>query len=449
MKNMSAQNVMEIISEILEIDQNLIGEEYLKQFIKNIALKLDIKYVLIGHPTDKELTNIQTDVVWAKDDFAENFTYELKGTPCEFVLTGERVCIHESNVCVDFPDDLLLQEMGIEAYVGAPVVAKNEAGVSSILVLLDEKPMEDKNFFISITEFLALRASAEIDKKLIEDNLKKEVEKQTLKLKQANEEISKLNENLEQRIKKEVRKNIQQQHIISEQSKMATMGEMIESIAHQWKQPLSTISTASSGLKLQKELDVLSDEAFYDSVNMIGDSVSYLSQTINDFRNFFSKDKTKNSFRVKNTFKKAFNLTYSQFKKAEICFVNNINDIEFFGLENELLQVIINLINNAKDELEKIDSERYIFIDVYKDEKNLTIEIKDNAGGIKQEDINIIFKAYETTKKHKDGTGIGLYMSKNIIEDSMNGKITAENTTFLHNDSEYKGALFTIKVPYL
>ena len=440
---------MEIISEILEIDQHLIGEEYLKQFIKNIALKLNVKYALIGHPIDKELTKIQTDVVWAKDNFADNFTYELKGTPCEFVLTGERVCIHESNVCIDFPDDLLLQEMGIEAYVGAPVVAKNESGISSILVLLDEKPMEDKNFFISITEFLALRASAEIDKKLIEDNLKKEVEKQTLKLKQANEEISELNKNLEKRIQEELRKNIQQQHIISEQSKMATMGEMIESIAHQWKQPLSAISTASSGLKLQKELDVLSDEAFYESVNMIGDSVTYLSQTINDFRNFFSKDKTKNYFKVENTFNKAFNLTYSQFKKAEILIVNNIKEIEFFGLENELLQVIINLLNNARDELEKLDNPRYLFIDAYKDEKDLIIEIKDNAGGIQQEDINIIFKAYETTKKHKDGTGIGLYMSKNIIEDSMNGEIYAKNVEFEHNNVKYNGALFTIKLPLL
>lgn len=155
---------MNIISEILDINQDLIGEDYLKKFIQNVAKNLNVKYVLIGHPTSDALTEIQTDIVWAADQFIENFTYDLKDTPCEIVLSGERVCIHDSNVCIDFPDDQLLQEMNIEAYVGAPVLSKNNKNVSSILVLLDDKPMKDKEFFSVTTEFLALRVSAEIDK---------------------------------------------------------------------------------------------------------------------------------------------------------------------------------------------------------------------------------------------------------------------------------------------
>lgn len=447
MENVSAKNLMSQISSILNIEQTLSGKEYLRQFIKNIALTLDIEYVLIGHPIDKDLTSIQTDVVWAGNDFYENFLYELKGTPCELVLSGDRVCIHESNVCIDFPEDLLLQEMKVESYVGAPVISRSEIGVSGILVLLDVKPMKNKELFLSITEFLALRASAELEKQLIEENLKKEVEKQTLKLKIANDEIKELNKNLEKKIEEEVRKNIQQRNIISEQSKMATMGEMIESIAHQWKQPLSTISIASSGLKMQKEIDVLNDEMFYDSVNTISSSVIYLSETINDFKNFFSKDKIKINYKIKNTFDKALNLTYSQFKKADISFVDDIDDIELYGFENELLQVIINLINNARDELVSIDSDKFIFINVYKEDKYCVINIKDNAGGIDDNIKNTLFNAYVTSKKEKDGTGIGLYMSRNIIENSMNGSIDVKNINFEYKSKKYTGANFTIKIP--
>ena len=160
----SLQKTMSLISTILDIDQNLNGQLYLEKFVENVANNLNVKYALIGHPIDNKLDEIITDAVWADDQIVDNFKYKLKDTPCEIVLSGERVCIHDSNVCIDFPEDLLLQEMKIEAYVGAPVISKNNSLVSGILVLLDDKPMKDKEFFTVITEFLALRAAAEIDK---------------------------------------------------------------------------------------------------------------------------------------------------------------------------------------------------------------------------------------------------------------------------------------------
>jgi|GEM_PF-3082928 len=192
----SLRNTITLISNILNIDQNIEGKLYLEKFIKNIAIKLDVKCVLIGHLKDNNSSEIQTDVVWAEDKFIENFSYNLKGTPCELVLSGKRVCIHNTNVCMHFPEDKLLQDMNIESYVGAPVVSKHKSAITSILVLLDDKPMEDKEFFSTITEFLALRASAEIEKIYLEDRLKKEVEKRTKELESANEKISSLNKSL-------------------------------------------------------------------------------------------------------------------------------------------------------------------------------------------------------------------------------------------------------------
>ncbi len=193
----SFKNIMGLLSNILKIDQNLNGKEYLQEFIKNIAINLDVNYVLIGHSLNKDLTKIMTDVVWSKNGFMDNFTYKLKGSPCELVLKKERVCIHASNVSKDFPEDKLLQDMNIEAYIGAPVISKRDNNVSSILVLLNEKPIKNIEFFAVIIEFLAIKASAEIEKIYIEDNLKKEVERRTKELEVANKRILFLNKNLE------------------------------------------------------------------------------------------------------------------------------------------------------------------------------------------------------------------------------------------------------------
>ena len=132
MKHEYKKDIFKILTSILDIKQNLSGIEYINEFIKNIAINLDVKYVLIGHPTDIQLSQIQTDVVWANGKYIDNFTYQLKDTPCEFVLTGERVCIHDKNVTIDFPEDKLLQELGIESYVGAPVVSKTFSGISNL-----------------------------------------------------------------------------------------------------------------------------------------------------------------------------------------------------------------------------------------------------------------------------------------------------------------------------
>lgn len=442
------KNIIKIIKDILDINQHLTGNDYLKELVKNIAINLDVQYVLIGHPLNNELVSIQTDVIWAKDKYVDNFVYNLKDTPCEIVLSGERVCIHENNVCQDFPDDLLLQEMGIEAYIGAPVTSKESSGVSSILVLLDTKPMEDKDFFIAITDFLAVRASAELDKQRIEEKLKHEVALRTQELEDANHEIESINQNLEQRVKEEIAKNEQKQRIISEQSKMALMGEMIENIAHQWKQPLSTIKVHATGIKLSHELNSLDDKMLMQSMDDITLSTDFLTQTINDFKDFFKNNKIKEEFYLKEVIEKTLKLMSSRLRGCSIQVYSNIGNIHIEGFANEFIQVILNILSNAYDELENINqAKKIILIDVIEDNESILVQIKDNAGGVDLEVLPRIFEPYVSTKKENGGTGIGLYMSKEIIEKHMAGTIDVENVQYDYEGENYQGALFSIKLP--
>ncbi len=246
-----------------------------------------------------------------------------------------------------------------------------------------------------------------------------------------------------EKIFEKIQENREKDNILAQQSKMAAMGEMIANIAHQWKQPLSVISTAVTGLKFEKEMEILKDEDFDRGLNSIYNSVMHLSSTIDDFRNFFNPNKEKKVFDLKNIVEKTSKLISSQFDIYDIYFVTNIQSVKIFGQENELVQVMINLLNNAKDALKDKEGKRLILIDIYEKNKKAFIIIKDTAGGIDLDDINTIFNAYFTTKGEK-GTGIGLYMSKNIIEKSFDSTIEVENSTFIYEEEEFKGAKFTI-----
>ena len=237
-----------------------------------------------------------------------------------------------------------------------------------------------------------------------------------------------------------------QQNIIAQQAKMAAMGEMIGNIAHQWRQPLSSISVSSTGMLLQKQMNILDDEFLKQGLKQINDSVQYLSATIDDFRNFYKTDKSKCEFKIVETIEKVINLVDSQFKFHRIEFIQNIDNIKLNTYENELIQVIINLLNNSRDELIKkdLDFEKLIFINVSSTKEKISIEIKDNAGGIPEDIINRVFEPYFTTKNQSKGTGIGLYMSREIICKSMNGEIFVKNSTFDYNGKTYTGAVFKI-----
>ena len=240
----------------------------------------------------------------------------------------------------------------------------------------------------------------------------------------------------------------EKEKLLNQQSKLAAMGEMLNNIAHQWRQPLSTISTSATGTKIQKELDCLSDTQLHNALDTINNSAQYLSQTIDDFRNFFNPANDKISkFLIDKTIDKTLNIISSELNNKNIKVIKNSSNIEVLLIENELIQVLVNIINNAKDALVKIENKkRLIFIDIYEDENTLIIEIKDNAKGIPLNIIDRIFEPYFTTKHKSQGTGIGLYMSREIIVNHLKGSINVENETYIYEDIEYIGSKFTIKL---
>ena len=242
----------------------------------------------------------------------------------------------------------------------------------------------------------------------------------------------------------------EKERLLVQQSKMATMGEMIGSIAHQWKQPISLISMSSGVLRMSREeKDLISTKQIDDSLDYIDNAVINLTQTIDDFRNFFNPNKERTLFKIRDAFNETFKLTLSQFKGNNIEIIKSIDDNALFGSQNELQQTLINLLKNAKEALIKKESQekRLLFIESYKENEKIVIKIKDNANGIPINIIDKIFDSYFTTKEKEGGSGIGLYMCKQIVEGSMKGSITVLNVDYTYEDKTYQGVEFIIKIP--
>ncbi|MCT7445626.1 ATP-binding protein [Aliarcobacter skirrowii] len=260
--------------------------------------------------------------------------------------------------------------------------------------------------------------------------------------------LHEINKNLEILVEKKSRDLIQKENLLNHQAKMAAMGEMLENIAHQWRQPLSVISTMATSLKLKQEMKILEDKEFFQSLDIINNASQHLSNTIDDFRNFFSSEKEINKFLISNTIKKSILLLKSSIDKHNITIVEDIEDSELLSYESELMQVILNIISNSIDILKdkNIDS-RYIYFKTTILNNNLIITISDSGGGIDKKILNRVFEPYFTTKHKSQGTGIGLYMSLQIVTKHLNGEISVKNDTFIENNTAYFGAKFTILLP--
>ena len=266
--------------------------------------------------------------------------------------------------------------------------------------------------------------------------LEKKVDEKTLELKQ-------INESLEDRIQEEVIKNIEQEKQILESIKMVQMGEMIGNIAHQWRQPLSVISTSASGIKMNYEYGVLKEEDIPEYMDAIVKSTSFLSETIDTFRDFIKDKKEQKEIIIQKRIQDTLNIVDASLTNHNIKIRSNIHDtkpIKLTIVAGELDQVIINIVNNAKDALvEKKIKEALIILNVTDMNNKVLITIEDNAGGIPNDILPKIFDPYFTTKHKSQGTGLGLSMSYKIITNSLNGKLYVKNTK--------NGAKFFIELP--
>uniref|UniRef100_UPI0040477111 PAS domain-containing sensor histidine kinase n=3 Tax=Aliarcobacter sp. TaxID=2321116 RepID=UPI0040477111 len=243
-----------------------------------------------------------------------------------------------------------------------------------------------------------------------------------------------------------IARDISQQKLIESQAKLASMGEMIGNIAHQWRQPLNVISTIASSIKLKNDYGLIEINDILVDMNNIMKQTQYLSNTIDDFRNFIKNSNQLTEISIKETIEKVISISNSSIKSSNINLIVDIEeDMNIEGYQNQLIQAIINIINNSKDAMEENNIEnRFIFITTKKIKDDLFLIIKDNGGGINLNIIDKIFEPYFTTKHKSIGTGIGLAMVHQIITKHHNSLIEVRNETYTYEEKKYTGACFKI-----
>ncbi len=263
-------------------------------------------------------------------------------------------------------------------------------------------------------------------------------------------ELQDLNNSLETKIDEELEKNREKDKQMIQQSRFAALGEMIGNIAHQWRQPLSAISSTASSIELQMELGIASDVDIKKSYVDIKNYVQFLTQTIEDFRGFFKEDKARVDFDMKDVLKNSLSITSATYKdnNIDINLLLSSEPLISYGMPSELSQAFLNILNNARDAIiEKKPSFKGVCVYSKITDKENIIYFQDNAGGIPQDILEKIFDPYFTTKHQSQGTGIGLYMSKDIIEKNMHGRLSVKNITQELGGITYNGACFKVSLP--
>ncbi|QOY51129.1 sensor histidine kinase [Candidatus Sulfurimonas baltica] len=262
-------------------------------------------------------------------------------------------------------------------------------------------------------------------------------------------ELQALNDSLEKRIQNEVAGSRKKDLIMFQQSRLASLGEMIANIAHQWRQPLGSLMMIVQGIQTKMELGKLTPEIVEEKVNDAILLANNMSNTLEDFKSFFKPNRDEEEFSLKDCIKNSFELSKYVLDKEKIEFhLKILHDVKIHGFYNELSHVFLNIITNSKDALISKEHKRLIEITVKKSKNKIRINIVDNGGGINAKVLPHIFEPYYTTKYKSAGTGIGLYMSKQIIEKHMLGTIDCKNVYYkIANQNFENCTLFTITIP--
>ena len=293
----------------------------------------------------------------------------------------------------------------------------------------------------SNTNFSNLSSSTENDL-IIKDRRKNSLTLKALShlVSQTSLELEEINKTLEEKIKIEVKKSREKDKALIQQSKLAQMGEMIAMIAHQWRQPLGAITAITNDLILKITFNKYDAKYFDKKLKNITDLSQYLSKTIDDFREFYKKDKKKFKVLLTDIAKDVLNIVSTSIENSNIGIITEFNSSKkVYTYPNEVRQVILNLIKNAEDILlEKDIKNPCIKIKTYDDKNSSCLEVSDNGGGVPKNITDRIFDPYFSTKTQKDGTGLGLYMSKIIIEEHCGGRLSISNNN--------EGAVFKIEL---
>jgi signal transduction histidine kinase len=377
--------------------------------------------------------------------------FHLLNAQEQFIIYENSVVTHSSDISLEslYPDraeDILFADLYVAEDMYAKSIKVTPSIVYKIILQMDDTLLKEREatllkwtlFLMAIVSLLSLPLAILFS--IIPDRLNQ-------KIIQKRDQLATLNAHLEERVEEEVRIRQQKEKVLQHQSKMAQMGEMIGAIAHQWRQPLNTLGLIATGLKIDFDLGKLNSEIMHTSLDKINNQLQFMSKTIDDFKNFFKDDKEKSYFDVATSVQDVITLLSSQIVQhsiqiefickdegKEIVNIGFDEDSHKFGdyhagvdgFVNEFKQVILNIINNAKDVFIEKELKGRITIIIDKIDAKIHINIIDNGGGIPEDIISHIFEPYFSTKGD-NGTGVGLEMSKTIIEENMSGSLSVRN----------------------
>lgn len=386
----------------------------------------------------KELVDIRTKFNLMIDNVSEIiFQIDHQGileflNPAWSEITGYSVAESIGNKITDylFSEDYRNYETFLE-------FIDNEEKFIELVIRLKTKSGSFRWIEVNAKKKRSRKGDSVIDGRLNDITIRKLVEDE---LKTKRNQLLEMNQSLEKLVKEEVAKNREKDVMLIKQSRQAAMGEMIGNIAHQWRQPLNALGLMIQNCYESFQCGEMTPEYLEKKIRRMTGLIQHMSQTIEDFRNFFRPDKEKQEFSLKEVVEKTLSFVKASFNNNNIKLIFEAEmDIRISGFPNEYAQVLMNILNNAKDALlEKKIEKPYVRISLTWKDKVSVVTVTDNAGGIPEDIIDKVFEPYFTTKDPGKGTGIGLYMSKTIIEKNMNGRLTVRNVA--------EGAEFRIEV---
>ncbi|QDK37875.1 GAF domain-containing sensor histidine kinase [Bdellovibrio sp. NC01] len=413
-------NTIQVLHHLYNLDQLLIGKDYIRALVQRIGEELHVKYVMVGHAIEPEQTKVESDFMWADGQFVDNVIYDLEGTPCVHVLCGTRVNCYAQGVALAFPEDKMLTNMKIESYIGAPFL-HTDGGLIGLLVIMDDKPLEEYETLQTVVEFCAARIGTEYRRIAFEESLRKVKENLEQQVQDRTKEYQLAFEKLQRT----------QRQMIS-QEKLATIGRITFGIAHELKNPLNVIINSAEIIQdlIHEDMCAESIEKLALMIHEHGDRANEIITSMLKQARQESEDTTESidvptliDRSLEMCLRSLSDLSFKSDLKVEKDIGSNLKTLVVnpAGIE----RVFINLFDNALYAMsKKYHSEKaqgykpIIKVALEKVEKNLKITIRDNGTGIPKKFLTNLFTEFFTTKPSGEGTGLGLYIARQTLQKS-------------------------------
>lgn len=419
----------ELVTWLAQTSSRTTDEPFFNQLACHLAESLNMDFVCIDRLDGDGLT-ATTVAVWCDGHFEDNVSYALKDTPCGDVV-GKTVCCFPAMVCRLFPSDQVLKDLQAESYIGVTLWGHSGKPIGLIAVI-SRRPLVNRSAAESLMKLVAVRAAGEIERLDAEEQLQRAHNELELRVRERTEELTTALRTLqaESAIRLQAVEALREkEQMLIHQSRQAAMGEMVGNIAHQWRQPLNKLGLLTQRVALFYDSPSFTKEFLDTSVANAMEIIQHMSKTIDDFREYYRPDKEKEPFSVREAIMNSLSLLEGNFQNPTIrVIINDTDDPVINGYKNEFTQVILNILINARDAIvARTPDDAQIIITLCNENGCPAVTVADNAGGIPDEIITKIFDPYFTTKGPQAGTGLGLFMSKAIIEKNMGGTLSVRN----------------------